>query len=47
MTRTSDTHPLRIDPVEIPGNRGLIGLTFCPGKKHEAATRPPHGIRQY
>lgn len=37
MTRTSDTHPLRIDAVTVPGCAGLIGLTFCPGKKQKAA----------
>lgn len=28
---TSQTHPLRIEPVTAPGG-GLIGMTFCPGK---------------
>jgi len=28
---TSETHPLRIEPVAAPGG-GLIGMTFCPGK---------------
>ncbi|MEW6330664.1 MAG: cyclin-dependent kinase inhibitor 3 family protein [Pseudomonadota bacterium] len=37
MTRTSDTHPLRIDAVTVPGHTGLIGLTFCPGKKQKTA----------
>lgn len=37
MTRTSDSHPLRIDAVTIPGSSGLIGLTFCPGKKQKVA----------
>lgn len=37
MTRTSDSHPLRIDAVEVPGSTGIIGLTFCPGKKQKAA----------
>lgn len=37
MTRTSDSHPLRIDAVMVPGSTGLIGLTFCPGKKQKAA----------
>lgn len=37
MIRTSDSHPLRIDPVEVPGSTGLIGLTFCPGKKQKVA----------
>src|ERR1019366_417276 len=32
--KTSQSHPLRIEPVEIRDGRGVIGLTFCPGKKH-------------
>ena len=31
--RTSKSHPLRIDEARIPGSRGAIGITFCPGKK--------------
>ena len=35
--RTSDTHPFRIDSVQ-PGNEwGLIGMSFCPGKKQLGA----------
>lgn len=30
--KTSYTHPLLIDTVTAPGG-GLIGMTFCPGKK--------------
>lgn len=30
--RTSLTHPLRIDWVQVPGAAGRIGITFCPGK---------------
>ncbi|MFC1681307.1 cyclin-dependent kinase inhibitor 3 family protein [Pseudomonadota bacterium] len=37
MTRTSDTHPLRIDSLQVPGYAGRIGLTFCPGKKQSHA----------
>jgi len=33
---TSKTHPLRIDTVEAPGG-GVIGMTFCPGKKQNDA----------
>jgi protein-tyrosine phosphatase len=33
--RTSDSHPLRIDFVSVPGTTGRIGLTFCPGKCSE------------
>jgi len=31
--KSSATHPLRINTVEVPNRSGLIGLTFCPGKK--------------
>ena len=31
--RTSKSHPLQIAEVEVPGCDGLIGITFCPGKK--------------
>lgn len=37
---TSLTHPLRIDAVEAPGG-GLIGMTFCPGKKQPRAASGP------
>jgi ADP-ribosylglycohydrolase/protein-tyrosine phosphatase len=33
--KTSQSHPLRIDPVVIRDGQGAIGLTFCPGKKHD------------
>ncbi len=33
-TKTSQSHPLIIEPVVIRDGRGAIGLTFCPGKKH-------------
>ena len=33
FTRNSDTHPLNIDCVQPAGGWGLIGLSFCPGKK--------------
>lgn len=33
MIKTSDTHPLRIDSVQLPYVNGIIGMTFCPGKK--------------
>jgi ADP-ribosyl-[dinitrogen reductase] hydrolase len=32
-TKTSQTYPLRIDALAVPGVSGSIGLTFCPGKK--------------
>jgi ADP-ribosyl-[dinitrogen reductase] hydrolase len=32
VTRTSRTHPLRIDEVPANDAGGLIGITFCPGK---------------
>ena len=31
-TRTSLSHPLRIDEVKAGDAGGLIGITFCPGK---------------
>jgi len=31
--RTSSTHPLRIDMLDLPDVPGRIGMTFCPGKK--------------
>jgi ADP-ribosyl-[dinitrogen reductase] hydrolase len=36
-SKTSTSHPLRIDSVAVPGVGGRIGLTFCPGKKQSAA----------
>jgi protein-tyrosine phosphatase len=33
MTKTSDTHPLIINSVQVPYVNGTIGMTFCPGKK--------------
>jgi ADP-ribosylglycohydrolase/protein-tyrosine phosphatase len=35
MVKTSETNPLIINGVAIPGGGGTIGLTFCPGKKGE------------
>jgi protein-tyrosine phosphatase len=34
-TFTSENSPLRIDTIALPGNRGYIGMTFCPGKKDQ------------
>jgi len=31
--KTSQSHPLQINAVAIPDDPGIIGLTFCPGKK--------------
>jgi ADP-ribosyl-[dinitrogen reductase] hydrolase len=36
QAKTSLSHPLRIDAVQVPGG-GLIGITFCPGKKQAFA----------
>lgn len=36
-TRTSLTHPLQIAEVRAPGATGMIGITFCPGKKQPDA----------
>lgn len=33
MKRTSDSHPLRI--ASLPIKKGLIGITFCPGKQQK------------
>jgi len=35
--KTSRSHPLRVDTLAIEGLRGVIGLTFCPGKKQRGA----------
>ena len=32
--KTSQSHPLQINEVAVSGTGGIIGLTFCPGKKH-------------
>jgi ADP-ribosylglycohydrolase/protein-tyrosine phosphatase len=37
MARTSHSHPLRIDELPWPGGGGVIGLTFCPGKRDHGA----------
>jgi ADP-ribosylglycohydrolase len=36
-TKTSRSHPLRVDDLAIEGLSGVIGLTFCPGKKQRGA----------
>ena len=33
MTRTSTSHPLRVDELSVDGTSGILGMTFCPGKK--------------
>jgi ADP-ribosyl-[dinitrogen reductase] hydrolase len=35
--RTSISHPLQIAAVSAGANYGLVGLTFCPGKKQPSA----------
>ena len=35
--RTSQTHPLQIATVAVPGAPGRVGITFCPGKKQSDA----------
>lgn len=35
---TSHNNPIHIDAVQIPGTGGLIGMTFCPGKKCPGAS---------
>ena len=39
-TKTSDTYPLRIDPIILESD-GMIGMTFCPGIKY------PDGLTEY
>jgi len=36
-SKTSTSHPLRIDSVAVGGAFGRIGLTFCPSKKQTDA----------
>ena len=36
-SKTSTSHPLRIDSVPVGGAGGRIGMTFCPGKKQTDA----------
>lgn len=36
VPRTSDSHPLRINTLVVPGLDGKIGMTFCPGKKSDS-----------
>jgi protein-tyrosine phosphatase len=37
MSWTSETHPLRIDPVHVPAGGGIIGMTLCPGRRDRLA----------
>lgn len=39
MTRTSLTHPIRVDA--LPVAEGFVGLTFCPGKHGESQHGAP------
>ena len=32
--KTSETHPIRVDPVRLKDGYGRIGVTLCPGKKY-------------
>jgi hypothetical protein len=41
MTKTSISHPLRIDEVKAPDGGGIIGMTLCPGKKINSAQSGP------
>jgi ADP-ribosyl-[dinitrogen reductase] hydrolase len=36
--KTSHSHPLRVDNLAVEGLSGVIGLTFCPGKKQRGAS---------
>ncbi len=40
--RTSVTHPLRVDIVDVPGAGGRIGMTLCPGRSDDLSF---NGIR--
>lgn len=33
--RTSESHPLRIDVITVPGTNGRIGMTLCPGRSDD------------
>ena len=35
--KTSRSHPLQVDNLAVEGLSGVIGLTFCPGKKQRGA----------
>lgn len=37
MIRTSASHPLRINEIQIGNRGGLLGITFCPGKQGYAS----------
>jgi protein-tyrosine phosphatase len=39
--RTSASHPLRIDAVEVGRAGGRIGITFCPGKRGDSLRGAP------
>jgi hypothetical protein len=41
MVRTSETHPLWINAVDAGPGRGLIGITFAPGKQDRFAVGGP------
>jgi ADP-ribosyl-[dinitrogen reductase] hydrolase len=45
LVRNSDTHPIRIDAVQPDGGWGLVGMSFCPGKKQRNA-RTGHWQRE-
>jgi ADP-ribosyl-[dinitrogen reductase] hydrolase len=40
-TRTSTTHPLRIDAVGVPGTNGEIGMTLFPGRRDTFSAEGP------
>ena len=39
MTRTSTTHPIRVDVLHV--RAGMLGLTFCPGKHGDSLNGAP------
>ena len=41
VVRTSISHPLRIDIESVPGSKGLIGMTLCPGRRDSLSVEGP------
>src|SRR5450759_237327 len=37
IAKTSQSHPTRIDRLSLNDSSGLIGMTFCPGKKYSSS----------
>ena len=41
MSRTSISHPLRIDVAKVAKGTGLIGMTLCPGRRDRLSVDGP------